>query len=44
VHAYAKPLIILAVLVHFGGALMQHYVAKTNVLVRMMKPEAKRVS
>ena len=44
VHAFAKPLIMLAVLVHFGGALMQHYVAKTNVLVRMMKPEARRVS
>ena len=44
VHAFAKPLIILAVLVHFGGALMQHYVAKTNVLVRMMKPETRRVS
>jgi hypothetical protein len=24
--------------------LMQHYVAKTDVLVRMMKPEAKRVA
>ena len=44
IHAYAKPLIILAVIVHFAGALMQHYVAKTNVLVRMMKPEAKRVA
>ena len=43
IHAYAKPLIILAVLVHLGGALMQHYVAKTDVLVRMMKPE-KRVA
>ena len=43
IHAYAKPLIILAVIVHFAGALMQHYVAKTNVLVRMMKPEARRV-
>ena len=42
IHAYAKPLIILAVIVHFGGALMQHYVAKTDVLVRMMKPEARR--
>ncbi len=44
IHAYAKPLIILAVIVHFAGALMQHYVAKTDVLVRMMKPEAKRVA
>ena len=43
-HAFAKPLIILAVIVHFGGALMQHYVAKTNVLVRMMKPETSRTS
>ncbi len=44
IHAYAKPLIILAVIVHFAGALMQHYLAKTDVLVRMMKPEPKRVS
>ena len=44
IHAYAKPLIVLAVLVHFGGALMQHYVAKTNVLVRMMKPESRKVA
>ena len=42
-HALAKWLIIVAVLVHFGGALMQHYVAKTDVLVRMMKPEARHV-
>ena len=42
VHAAAKPLIILAVIVHFAGALMQHYVAKTDVLVRMMKPETRR--
>jgi len=44
IHAWAKPLIILAALVHFGGALMQHYVAKTDVLVRMMKPEGRRAS
>lgn len=37
-HQFGKPLIILAVLVHFAGALMQHFVAKTDVLVRMMKP------
>ena len=44
IHAYAKPLIVLAVLVHLGGALMQHYVAKTDVLVRMMRAEKKRVA
>jgi len=43
-HSYGKWLIIAAVLVHLAGALMQHYVAKTNVLVRMMKPEARHVS
>ncbi len=41
-HSYGEWLIIAAVIVHFAGALMQHYVAKTDVLVRMMKPEAKR--
>jgi cytochrome b561 len=43
-HSYGEWLIIAAVLVHLAGALMQHYVAKTNVLVRMMKPEARHVS
>jgi len=43
-HTYGEWLIIAAVLVHLAGALMQHYVAKTNVLVRMMKPEARHVS
>ena len=43
-HSYGEWLIYTAVLVHLAGALMQHYVAKTNVLVRMMKPEARHVS
>ena len=43
-HTYGEWLIYGAVLVHLAGALMQHYVAKTNVLVRMMKPEARHVS
>jgi cytochrome b561 len=43
-HSYGEWLIYAAVLVHLAGALMQHYVAKTNVLVRMMKPEAGRAS
>ncbi len=43
-HTYGEWLIIAAVLVHLAGALMQHYVAKTNVLVRMMKPEARHAS
>ena len=43
-HSYGEWLIYAAVLVHLAGALMQHYVAKTNVLVRMMKPEARHVS
>ncbi len=43
-HSYGEWLIYAAVLVHLAGALMQHYVAKTNVLVRMIKPEARHVS
>ena len=43
-HSYGEWLIYAAVLVHLAGTLMQHYVAKTNVLVRMMKPEARHVS
>jgi cytochrome b561 len=41
-HSYGEWLIIAAVLVHLAGALIQHYAAKTNVLVRMMKPEPRR--
>jgi cytochrome b561 len=44
VHEFAKPVIILAVLLHAAGALWQHFVAKSNVLLRMLKPEPRQVS
>lgn len=39
VHELAKPVIIVTVLAHAGGALLQHFVKKTDVLVRMLRPE-----
>ncbi len=44
VHQVGMPLILFLVLVHSAGALMQHYVAKTDVLVRMMKTKPARAS
>jgi cytochrome b561 len=38
VHEIGKPVIIVAVAVHAAGALWQHFVAKSNVLVRMLRP------
>jgi cytochrome b561 len=38
VHEIGKPVIIVAVVIHAAGALWQHFVARTNVLVRMLKP------
>lgn len=42
IHQIGVPLIVLLVLVHFVGALMQHFIAKTDVLVRMVKPGASK--
>jgi cytochrome b561 len=39
VHELAKPVIIVTVLVHAAGALLQHFVKKTDVLTRMLRPE-----
>jgi cytochrome b561 len=39
-HEIGKPVIIVVVLVHAAGALWQHFVAKTDVLKRMLKPMA----
>jgi cytochrome b561 len=38
IHTFGKPLIILLVLLHVLGALVQHFIAKTDVLVRIFRP------
>ena len=38
VHELAKPVIIFFVRLHTLAALWQHFVAKTDVLMRMLKP------
>jgi cytochrome b561 len=44
IHQIGVPLILIAVFVHFAGALMQHFIAKTDVLVRMVKPGSSRAA
>ena len=39
VHHFAKPVIVIAVALHVVGALVQHFVKKTDVLTRMLRPE-----
>ncbi len=39
-HEIGKPVIIVVVAVHAAGALWQHFVVKTDVLRRMLKPMA----
>lgn len=39
VHHFAKPMIVIAVALHVVGALVQHFVKKTDVLRRMIRPE-----
>jgi cytochrome b561 len=39
-HEIGKPVIIVAVAVHAAGALWQHFVARTDVLRRMLRPAA----
>jgi cytochrome b561 len=41
VHELAKPVIIAAVAPHSFGALWQHCYAKSDVLIRIMKPAAR---
>ena len=43
VHELAKPLIIVVVTLHAAAALWQHFFVKSDVLVRMLKPMARRV-
>ena len=40
VHELAKPVIIIAVVLHSAGALWQHFIVKTDVLMRMLRPSA----
>jgi cytochrome b561 len=39
VHELGKPVIIIFVALHTAGALWQHFIARNDVLVRMLKPE-----
>ena len=39
VHGAGKPVILALVALHIGGALYQHFVARTDVLRRMLRPE-----
>lgn len=41
IHEAAKVAIIAVIAWHMLGAFWQHFVAKTDVLVRMLKPEAR---
>jgi cytochrome b561 len=38
VHELAKPVIVVFVALHAAGALWQHFVGRTGVLVRMLRP------
>lgn len=38
VHELAKPAIIIVVVLHAAGALWQHFIARTDVFRRMVKP------
>ncbi|EKF42388.1 cytochrome B561 [Nitratireductor indicus C115] len=38
IHELAKPVIVIAVALHAAGALWQHFVVRSNVLMRMLKP------
>jgi cytochrome b561 len=39
IHHLAKPVIVVAVALHVAGALLQHFVKKTDVLTRMLRPQ-----
>ncbi len=38
IHTIGKPLIFFLLLLHVAGALVQHFIAKTDVLVRIFRP------
>lgn len=39
IHTWGKPVLIIFVSIHALAALWQHFVAKTDVLMRMLKPQ-----
>ncbi len=39
IHELAKPVIIVAVVLHVAGSLWQHFYERTDVLVRMLRPQ-----
>lgn len=39
VHEMLKNLLLAAIVLHIGGALFQHFVRRSEVLMRMFKPE-----
>jgi cytochrome b561 len=41
IHSLAKPVVIVAVGLHAAGALWQHFVLRSDVLVRMLRPRAR---
>jgi cytochrome b561 len=43
IHELAKPVIIIAVGLHAAAALWQHFYVKSDVLVRMLLPAARRM-
>ncbi|TGQ31231.1 cytochrome b/b6 domain-containing protein [Mesorhizobium sp. M00.F.Ca.ET.216.01.1.1] len=44
IHELAKPVIIVVVTLHAAAALWQHFYLKSDVLVRMLRPAARRMS
>ena len=42
VHELAKPVIIGAVVLHAAGALYQHFVLRSDMLTRMIRPERRK--
>ncbi|MCR4264978.1 cytochrome b [Nitratireductor sp. ZSWI3] len=44
VHELAKPVIVIAVALHAAGALWQHFVVKSDVLVRMLRPGPRKAA
>lgn len=39
IHEWLQSLLLLAIALHVGGALFQHFVRRSDVLMRMFKPE-----
>ena len=39
IHEWLKTFLLLAIALHVGGALFQHFIRRSDVLMRMFKPE-----